>query len=341
MNKVDKKLLVFHHVDLDGYGVKAISRIYGFLKGYEEDQMVFIEADYYGYNLCDTKINKYLKDKEDEFAEIIFGDISVCYEATAEYLNALSKRIPIILRDHHDTALWMNKYNWAKVREEDDNGIKRCGTYWIAEELLTKEYVASHPNLKEFIYLVDMFDTWKWASENPQVTQAKDLSLIMSEIGMNDFDEYIYNKLLCEEEVDLIDERMEFLLKYINKTIKKEFLSANSNKKIMTYTYVKDDISIPLKLVIINASSHGFTIAQKISESLKKAKIYYDAIFIYSFKGGLSIKCDDKCKVPANELIKIFAIKGGGHLGAAGGSVDTERIDKAYEIIFEGAKVIK
>lgn len=28
MNKVDKKLSVFHHVDLDGYGVKALDMLH-------------------------------------------------------------------------------------------------------------------------------------------------------------------------------------------------------------------------------------------------------------------------------------------------------------------------
>lgn len=338
---MDKKLLVFHHVDLDGYGVKAIGRIYGTLKGYTEDQIVFVKSDYYGYYLCDKKIDEYLKGKEDEYAEVVFGDISVTEPETGEYLNELSKKIPIILRDHHHSAIWMNKYEWAKVREEDENGIARCGTYWLAEALLSKEYIESHPNLKEFIYLTDMMDTWKWASETPQLTDAIDLSLIMGEIGMDDFDECIYSKLLREDKVDLLDENMQFLLKYLKIRIKSETKSANYNKRIMSYSYIENGVNIPLKLVVINAPSHGFTVAQNISELLKKAKIDYDAILIYSFKNGLSIKADAGCKVSADKLIKVFGINGGGHPGAAGGSVDSTKIDKAYEAVFEGAKVIK
>ena len=124
MNKVDKKLLVFHHVDLDGYGVKAISRIYGFLKGYEEDQMVFIEADYYGYNLCDTKINKYLKDKEDELKAIhaqIRADSRAIHMSEAEWaaLNDPDRLAKLISAETKWQPLAANQ-----VQDEDTLPVK-------------------------------------------------------------------------------------------------------------------------------------------------------------------------------------------------------------------------
>ena len=148
------KKIVFYHTDLDGYGVKVVAKINYNLKGVDLENVTFIRADYYGDRLLiDNLIYENVKGHENEIDEIILGDISVTKKETAEYLKRLSNDINIILRDHHDTATWMNEYPYAKVREKDENGILRSGTYWIAEELLTKEYIETHPNLKKFIYL--------------------------------------------------------------------------------------------------------------------------------------------------------------------------------------------
>ena len=137
------KIAIIYHTDLDGYGVKVAGRIYANQKGYEDKDIIFIRADYYKNAnskkklFIDDLIDEHIKGHESEIDEIILGDISVKSEEKAEYLNELSKTKKVILRDHHDTATWMNKYEWAKVREEDDDGVARSGTYWTAKELLS------------------------------------------------------------------------------------------------------------------------------------------------------------------------------------------------------------
>ena len=115
------KIVIIYHTDLDGYGVKVVSRIYANQKGYDEKDIIYIRADYYKNEnsnkklFIDDLIDEQIKDYENEIDEIILGDISVKSEETAEYLNELSKTKKVILRDHHDTATWMNKYEWAKL----------------------------------------------------------------------------------------------------------------------------------------------------------------------------------------------------------------------------------
>lgn len=333
-----KKIVVFYHTDLDGYGVKAISKIYAINKGYNEEDMIFEKADYFAKNLCDTKVNNIVKGHEAEIAEIIFGDISVKLPETAEYLNNLSKNIPIILRDHHDTAIWMNKYEYAKVREKDDEGILRSGTYWISKELLTEEYIESHLNLKKFIYLTDMMDTWKWAKCTPKLTDAIDLSLALEALTEEGFDREIYPKLLLENEVDLYDEKVKFYLEVTHRELEKNAWASYFAMQKGTYLYKDGDKEIPLKVGIISTQSGASIITEKLREIFAKNGEHYDFILNLSIKGGLALRADDDCKVPVNLIVKQMGV-GGGHPGSAGGMLPNGAIKKGLEAIFDNLTI--
>lgn len=329
-----KKIVVFYHTDLDGYGVKAISKIYAIDKGYKEEDMIFEKADYFAKNLCDTKVNNIVKGHEDEINEIIFGDISVKYKETAEYLNELSKKTPIILRDHHDTAVWMNEYPFAKVREKDDDGISRSGTYWIAEELLSKEYIDKHPNLKKFIYLTDMMDTWKWVKCTPKLTDAIDLSLVLEALTEEGFDKEIYPKLLLENEVDLYDEKVKFYLEATHRELETNAWASYFAMQKGTYIYKDGDKEIPLKVGIISTQSGASIITERLREIFAKKGEHYDFLLNLSIKGGLALRADDNCKVPVNLIVKQIGT-GGGHPGSAGGMLPDGAMKKGLEAIFE------
>lgn len=339
------KVAIIYHTDLDGYGVKVVGRIYANQKGYDEKDIIFIKADYYKNKndykklFIDDLIEEQIKSHENEIDEIILGDISVKSEETAEYLNELSKTKKVILRDHHDTATWLNKYEWAKVREEDENSIARSGTYWSAKELLSDEYIERHPNLKKFLYLTDKFDAWTWAKSNPKLDEAVDLALLFGAMNEEGFDSDIYPKLLLENEVDLFDERMKFYLKIKNVDLRRQTWAAYYSMKRGIYTYKDGDKEIPLKVAIIS-TENGSIIAEKLREIFAMKHEEYDFILNFGLNGGLALRCSENPKVPVNKiLMQMGDGSGGGHICSAGGKLPKGRIERGLEVIFDNLNI--
>lgn len=341
------KIAIIYHTDLDGYGVKVAGRIYANQKGYEDKDIIFIKADYYKNAnskkklFIDDLIDDHIKGHESEIDEIILGDISVKSEEKAEYLNELSKTKKVILRDHHDTANWMNKYAWAKVREVDDDGIARSGTYWTAKEILSDEYIEKHPNLKKFIYLTDKFDAWTWAKSNPKLDEAVDLALLFGAMNEEGFDSDIYPKLLLENEVDLFDERMKFYLKIKNVDLRRQTWAAYYSMKRGIYTYKDGEKAIPLKVAIIS-TENGSIIAEKLREIFAIKHEEYDFILNFGLNGGLALRCSENPKVPVNKiLMRMGDGSGGGHICSAGGKLSKGAVESGLETIFDGLKIEK
>ena len=184
------KILVFHHSDLDGMGVKLIGMLYARVNNLE------VETFKCDYGDVDQIISDRIQDLE-SVVMILIGDISVQSENLAEKLNKIHKQIPVHLRDHHATATWLNKYRWAKVREKDLEGVYRCGTYWTAKAFMT--FITSNypdSSIKEFVDLVDLYDTWKWMDdpENP-IIQADNLNSVFKMLGEEKFTDLMLDKL--------------------------------------------------------------------------------------------------------------------------------------------------
>lgn len=340
------KIVIIYHTDLDGYGVKVVGRIYANLKGYEENNIIFIKADYYKNEndykklFIDDLIDEQIKGHESEIDEIILGDISVKSEETAEYLNELSKTKKVILRDHHDTATWMNKYEWAKVRETDDDGIARSGTYWIMKELLANEFINAHPNLKKFLYLTDKFDSWEWTKSEPKLEEAQDLAFIYGVLDEQGFDKEFYSKLLLERDVELFDEKMKFYLDAMHEDLRKASWAAYFSKKVGTYIYKDGDKEIPLKVCIISTSSGASSVAERLRDIFATKNEQYDFILNVGIGGGLALRCGDAPKVPVNKIITQMG-SGGGHICSAGGKLPKGAVERGLETVFEGLKIKK
>ena len=339
------KIVIIYHTDLDGYGVKVVGRIYANLKGYEEKDIIFIRADYYKNEnsrkklFIDDLIDEHIRGQENEIDEIILGDISVKSEETAEYLNELSKTKKVILRDHHDTATWMNKYEWAKVRECDEDGVARSGTYWTAKELLNDEYLEKHPNLKKFIYLTDKFDAWTWAKSNPKLDEAVDLALLFNVMNEEGFDADIYPKLLMEDKMDSFDDKMMFYLMIKNNDLKRQTWAAYYSMKRGIYAYKDGDKEIPLKVAIIS-TENGSIIAEKLREIFAMKHEENDFILNFGLNGGLALRCSENPKVPVNKiLMQMGDGSGGGHICSAGGKLPKGSIEKGLEAIFENLHI--
>lgn len=168
---------IIHHVDLDGYGVKLLGQLYA-----EQTNQPF-ECFKSGYSKVNWVVSESLASFPDE---IIIGDLSINQE-TAERLNkCYNDGLQLRLRDHHAGAEWLNKYPWALVKSDDEVGISRCGTYWLAQD---KEFDSIRPYIQYLINLIDDYDTWKWVEKNN--LQARNLNAIFNVMG-NDFYDWLY-----------------------------------------------------------------------------------------------------------------------------------------------------
>ena len=172
------KMLIFHHSDLDGMGVKIVA--------IRQAQLQEMEYETFKCNYTDVNeiVRQRLSENLDDVVEIVIGDISVD-ESTAVLLHTTCFRqnIKLTLRDHHATAEHLNKYDWAIVREHKD-GVPYCGTHLLAEE-----FPEVFSEFQAFIQTVDDWDTWKWVKNGNNT--AKDLNALFQVIGEERFTEYI------------------------------------------------------------------------------------------------------------------------------------------------------
>lgn len=116
------KIVVFSHNDLDGVGsnvvLESMVREYNNNVTELEDRSGFLietEVHNCSYDDINERLGEYLSTVNQGTDTALFiTDISV-NEEIAERLDQLSKIMYIRLIDHHDSALWLNKYSFATV----------------------------------------------------------------------------------------------------------------------------------------------------------------------------------------------------------------------------------
>jgi oligoribonuclease NrnB/cAMP/cGMP phosphodiesterase (DHH superfamily) len=114
--ELKKKLMdkLFTHTDLDGIGCSILGKIY-----YGTNN---INVEYCEYNNINEKV---LECDFERYEKIFITDLSVNDEV-AEKIDKLNGKFNLI--DHHETALWLNKYDWAQVKTKKEDGKKESGT---------------------------------------------------------------------------------------------------------------------------------------------------------------------------------------------------------------------
>lgn len=153
----NKTMLCYSHTDLDGAGGIYLYQFYAAKHGLECNwtSCEFIDfPDRLNFDLY-----RYA-DIMDQVEGIYINDIGID-EKSAETLDKLYEQgVKVILRDHHASAKWLNRYDWAMVNDYDYTGHPRCGTYWTAQtlDLYTESF-------KWFIDAVNAWDCWTWKDD--------------------------------------------------------------------------------------------------------------------------------------------------------------------------------
>ncbi len=158
-----------------------------------------------GPNSIEDKLNR-LFDQEAKgrklFDKIIITDMSVG-ETLAERIEKNDK-YRVRLYDHHKSAEWLNKYEWATVKVEDDLGRALSATeiYWqdSISKLLGKGAFGRSKNphknrvAEEYVAMVTSYDTWAWEAAGD--TMPKFLNHLMGIYGKELFQDAITKCIL-------------------------------------------------------------------------------------------------------------------------------------------------
>lgn len=151
------KIKLFTHTDLDGVGCAIL------LKKIYSKPRIDLDIEYCGYDNIDVRVESILNDNSyKDYSFIFITDISVS-KSIAEKIDARKTESNFALIDHHATALYLNKYTWASVKEREFDGVLTCGTELLFN-LLCKPLCAPDEinTIRDFVDMVRDYDTWRW-----------------------------------------------------------------------------------------------------------------------------------------------------------------------------------
>lgn len=302
-----KPVKVFTHTDLDGVGSGLIFQaIYG--KGN-------VDVTYCDYGRIDELIYKFLRTyTTEDFAKVFITDISV-NEETAGMINSsgFAGLNRFILLDHHDTAKWLNKYDWALVQpiHSERPFHKSSGTSLIIDWFDNEEGYDIPNAVREFAEMVRKYDTWEWNTIYNDDTPKK-YNDLMYMIGRENFVETMLFQIMAGTieftEVDkvLLAQKQKEIYKYIEK----------KNKQII----IRENEIDNLKFGLVFAEQY----VSELGNELCKLHPEVDFVIIVDMgakKISLRTVRDD---IHLGELAKELG--GGGHPKAAGAEFDEQKI---------------
>lgn len=308
----NKKVRLFTHNDLDGYANYIILRCY-FPK-----ENIFVE--YCTPDNIDYRIEHFMNTINYKVDYIFITDVSIKNEEIAKKLdicNILFNEVTLKLLDHHQSSLYLNKYNFVNVQIEKNNEL-------ICASMLFYQYLIEELNfpkiniLEKWLKLVNDYDTWLWE------------------------DKYKYDLPKYWNELFFLYDRNMFVDNVLDK-LKKENITFNKiDKLLLNVEHSKQDSYIKTRVknaVIKEIQGYNCVIAfaeQYINELSTTLYETYPNCQIQIVVTGKSISYRVRDKSLNIDLNK-FASKydGGGHKYAAGSSISNEIRDKYLKLIFK------
>ena len=313
------KIKMFTHTDLDGVGCSILLRL-AYMKHKDK---VEIDVEYCGYGDIDNKVRRYIIDGEyNNYNRTYITDISVNKE-NASLINALEEqdlyledskiRDGFVLLDHHESAMWLNKYDWCKVKtKRDDKPGNHCGTDLLFEELLSRGLLDNYGlSVMDFVELVRKYDTWEWKTVYKDETPDKLNSLL-----------YIYTRDVFVTRIidNLLWNNWDF-------EFTKEDISHLQIDSIKRKNYFKMKEK-NIRILPIEGYTAGVVFAEQyvseLGNYLSEQHPEFDFIIIIGDK-TISYRTV-KDGINLSDLAKKYG--GGGHIKASGSQIDNIKIEK-------------
>ena len=303
-----RRIKLFSHDDIDGYGSNIL------LRNLPNTYYNCINTNVYNIN---DKVRKYLLDKEYIGYDITYiTDISVD-EATAKLIE--NANINIKLLDHHNTAYFLNKYDWATVTETGDKELT-CGTELLFKEL-EEEFKGIdtnlYENIKRVVTAIQRYDTWLWDTKYNDIT-ARKLNDLFSAYGSKKFlkilDDYNCDMDKIFKEYSMVIEIEENnIQKAIDKKIKNIY-----EKEIVIPNHRPYSAGIVFEHKYVNDVGNALA---KLTD--------YDVIIVV--KDGAKSYRTIKDDVDCSAIAKYFG--GGGHYKSAGSKITNAQYKKIIDIL--------
>jgi oligoribonuclease NrnB/cAMP/cGMP phosphodiesterase (DHH superfamily) len=182
------KRTLFTHNDLDGVACGII-----FAKCYPTASIFFCDNDL-------KPLYEWLDTYDDTVSDLIITDLGI----TPELAQRFAQRGHVSIVDHHTSAEWLNKYDWATVDPA------HCAAYHLYNILSYDHHLEDYKN---FIDIVDNHDRWVKPSQ---------LSTLLGVMGIDRF----FNRFVLDSKADLmpheqtiIDMEEDYKANYIAETI--------------------------------------------------------------------------------------------------------------------------
>lgn len=309
-----KRIRVLTHNDLDGIGCALVAK-WAFEGVVRENFEV--EVSYLNVGEVDKVIEDMFNSGEvNNYLHILITDISIQSEELAEKISDYNKKNGPILQlvDHHKTALWLNKYNWAEVVVED-NGVKQCGTSLMYNRFRSKIEGTEGKDFeweRKLVEDIRQLDTWDWTTTGNKT--AYNLSILCDIIGQELMFKCFAYRLDCESELvdgyftgwqwSLIEQELEKEKKAIESALEKVVFKEIDGKKA----------------AVVIGASHSNAVMQAMYN-----KFDIDvAININMNKGTVGFRTNKDIDLTELSIVKAF---GGGHAKACGAKLPFESIE--------------
>lgn len=222
-----EKIKLFTHVDMDGVGCAILA----YLAFGKEN----VDVEYCGYDEIENMVSGFFyKDMHKVYDRIYITDISISEELAADIqydVNTNNRYWRLF--DHHGTALELNKFDWCKVRIDDEaTHLKTCGTELFYDHLLVNKCFSTIPwdsfrNLHRFVDIVRNYDTWRWKELGDEGLVCKQFNDLFGIYGRDSFIERMYDLIrlqscnifpyLNETDLWLLDNKQKAIDKYVEK----------------------------------------------------------------------------------------------------------------------------
>ncbi|WP_144029011.1 DHH family phosphoesterase [Paenibacillus rigui] len=293
--------LLYTHNDLDGVGCGIVARC---AFGHK------VEIRYNSVGGLNVQVERFLeKGKKKNY--LFITDLSV-HEANERGIQAfVQSGGKIKLIDHHKTSLHYNKYPWAIVQVEYENGKLASATSLFYEYLMQNGLLKPSNGLAEFVELVRQYDTWEWEKNGQQ--KAKRLNDLFYLVSHEEFEEKMVKRLQQSEhfafdafEEKILDLEEEKIERYVRRK-KREIIQAPVQEHFVG---------------IVHAESYH----SELGNELGKENPHLDYIVILNMGGKKISFRTIHDHVDVSEIAGQFG--GGGHVKAAGASMT----DDAYRL---------
>ena len=310
---MQKMMNITHKDDLDGLGCNIVAGLYTLGLQIGMDTMEL------GYKDVDEKICEFINSgKYKEYSHITIMDLGIKLE-TAELIENTRMEIPEIewqLIDHHISNYFLNKYDWARVTEMDDNGALISATklaYCEWEEVISKEFDIRNV-VTEFANNISDYDTYTWKEKGNQ--NAKDMHDLLCLLGREEFRKRMVNNLIdsiSNGSLILFTNEEKFVIE-INKKKIKNYIE----KKMKYLNFIKiklnDDRVLNVAVTIIDEKEYISELGNYICETIPdKADV---AMMICPASQDVSMRCVREDINLGEDIAKLLG--GGGHAKAAG-----------------------